>query len=141
MRSVGLATVTVGGGSAEACFWPSPQAASAKDAATIESATGLGSIGPVRQLEAPHTEENYLLREMGYALARKHGERLRSIALLIGFVSSTMLLIVGLAFGNPEAMVVFPLAAIAALLGIYVERWLFFAQATHTVTLYYRRAA
>ena len=34
--------------------------------ATIESATGLGTIGSVRALEAPHTEENYLLREMGY---------------------------------------------------------------------------
>jgi DMSO reductase anchor subunit len=32
-----------------------------------------------------------------------------------------------------------PLAVVAAMLGIYVERWLFFAQATHTVTLYYGR--
>jgi sulfite dehydrogenase (quinone) subunit SoeC len=109
--------------------------------ATIESATGLGMIGPVRQLEAPHTEENYLLREMGYALAREHGERLRVIALLVGFVAPAVLLIVGVALGNPTAMELFPLAAIAALLGIYVERWLFFAQATHTVTLYYGRAA
>jgi DMSO reductase anchor subunit len=113
----------------------------ASPAATIESATGLGTIGPVRALEAPHTEENYLLSEMGYAIARKHGERLRSIALAIGFVVPAILLIIGLALGNPGADVLFPLAAVAALLGIYVERWLFFAQATHTVTLYYGRAA
>jgi sulfite dehydrogenase (quinone) subunit SoeC len=105
--------------------------------ATIESATGLGFIGKVRELEAPHTEENFLLREMGYAVARKHGERLRGIALAIGFAVPAILLIIGLVAGNPIAMVLFPLAAIAALLGIYIERWLFFAQATHTVTLYY----
>ena len=28
-----------------------------------------------------------------------------------------------------------------ALLGLIAERWLFFAEATHTVTLYYGRAA
>jgi len=109
--------------------------------ATIESATGLGTIGPVRELEAPHTEENYLLREMGYAIARKHGHRLRGIALAVGFVLPAILLILGMALGNPGALMLFPFAAVAALLGVYVERWLFFAQATHTVTLYYGRAA
>jgi len=109
--------------------------------AAIESATGLGTIGRVRELEAPHTEENYLLREMGYTIARKHSERLRGAALAIGFVLPAILLIAGLALGNPGALALFPLAAVAALLGIYIERWLFFAQATHTVTLYYGRAA
>jgi DMSO reductase anchor subunit len=31
-----------------------------------------------------------------------------------------------------------PLAAAAALGGMLVERWLFFAEATHTVAAYYR---
>jgi DMSO reductase anchor subunit len=138
--AAGLAIIfCIGAAAAKLGYWRAIDHAPA--AATIESATGLGMIGPVRQLEAPHTEENYLLREMGYALARKHGERLRTIALLVGFATSAVLLIVGLAIGNPAAMALFPLAAIAALLGIYVERWLFFAQATHTVTLYYGRAA
>jgi sulfite dehydrogenase (quinone) subunit SoeC len=119
-------------------YWRSIDHAS--PVATIESATGLGTIGPVRQLEAPHTEENYLLREMGYAVARKHAEQLRRVALMLGFVMPAILLIVGLGLGDPVAMALFPLAAIAALIGIYVERWLFFAQATHTVTLYYDRA-
>ena len=30
-----------------------------------------------------------------------------------------------------------PLAALSVLLGAFVERWLFFAQARHLVTLYY----
>jgi DMSO reductase anchor subunit len=33
------------------------------------------------------------------------------------------------------------LAAISALAGVAVERWLFFAEAKHAVTLYYGRAA
>jgi DMSO reductase anchor subunit len=109
--------------------------------ATIESATGLGAIGPVRELEAPHTEENYLLRDMGYRIGRKHGERLRGIALGLGFIVPAILLIAGTILGNPAAMILFPVAAAVLLLGVYIERWLFFAEATHTVTLYYGRTA
>lgn len=109
--------------------------------ATIESATGLGGIGPVRSLEAPHTEENYLLREMGYAIARKHAVRLRQIALVLGFGVPVLLLLVGIAAGVTMDRVLLPIAAVLGLLGVYVERLLFFAQATHTVTLYYGRRA
>jgi sulfite dehydrogenase (quinone) subunit SoeC len=107
--------------------------------ATIESATGLGALGTVRMLEAPHTEENYLLREMGYAIARKHASRLRTIALSVGFIFPAVLLLTGIALGAPADRVLSPLAALAAVLGVYIERWLFFAEATHTVTLYYGR--
>ena len=108
----------------------------APPAATIESATGLGAIGKVRPLEAPHTEENYLLREMGYEIGRKHAAKLRLIALAIGFVVPVLFLAIGLAVAG---MVCAAIAALAALIGIYIERWLFFAEATHTVTLYYDR--
>ncbi|MBV9734516.1 MAG: dimethyl sulfoxide reductase anchor subunit [Acidisphaera sp.] len=106
---------------------------------TPESATGLGPIGRVRSLEWPHTEENYLLREMGFRIARKHAARLRAIALLATFALPLLLGIIGVVL--PEAMppgVV--LAAFCALAGLFIERWLFFAEATHTVTLYYGRA-
>ena len=53
---------------------------------TAESATGLGDLGRVRLLEAPHSESNYLMQEMGYRIARKHADKLRRIALLAGFV-------------------------------------------------------
>jgi sulfite dehydrogenase (quinone) subunit SoeC len=112
---------------------------SAPAVATIESATGLGSIGAVRSLEAPHTEENYLLREMGYVVARRHSARLRWIALAVGFGFPVVLLVIGLALGGAADIILAPVAALAALLGVYIERWLFFAEATHTVTLYYGR--
>jgi DMSO reductase anchor subunit len=107
--------------------------------ATMETATGLGGLGTVRSLEAPHTEENYLLREMGFAIGRKHAVRLRQVALALGFVVPALLLLAGLALGAPVSMIAMPVAAVLALLGLYAERWLFFAQATHTVTLYYGR--
>jgi DMSO reductase anchor subunit len=109
--------------------------------ATIESATGLGSIGKVRALEAPHTEENYLLREMGYAIARKHATKLRAIALVVGFIAPVILLLAGIFLGDVPNEVLAAVAALASLLGIYLERWLFFAEATHTVMLYYGRTA
>jgi sulfite dehydrogenase (quinone) subunit SoeC len=107
--------------------------------ATIETATGLGSLGKVRMLESPHTEENYLLREMGFVIARKHASRLRTIALAVGFIAPVVLLLVACVLAGPAGAVLLALAAVAAVLGVYVERWLFFAEATHTVTLYYGR--
>ena len=99
-------------------------------ARTPADATGLAKLGTVRSLDPPHTQENYLLREMGYRIARKHAARLRVIAVLLGFIAPIVLL--------PFLP---PIAAIAALLGLLVERWLFFAEATHTITLFYGRTA
>src|SRR5215510_11270572 len=44
---------------------------------TVEAATGIGHLGKVRPLEPPHTEPNYIMREMGYRVARKHAKALR----------------------------------------------------------------
>jgi DMSO reductase anchor subunit len=110
----------------------------ARPSSSIASATGLGHLGPVRSFEAPHTDENYLLREMGFRIARRHAARLRRIALLAGF-ALPVLLMLGLTAGFPAAPVAVAAAA-SAMLGLLVERWLFFAEATHTVTLFYGRA-
>jgi sulfite dehydrogenase (quinone) subunit SoeC len=127
----------VSGGLLKLAYWR--QIDAAPPVATIESATGLGALGRVRMLESPHTEENYLLREMGYVVARKHASRLRTIALAAGFVAPVVLLVIGSVLAGRAGQILLVLAALAAVLGVYVERWLFFAQATHTVTLYYGR--
>ncbi|MGH8122032.1 MAG: dimethyl sulfoxide reductase anchor subunit family protein [Rudaea sp.] len=108
--------------------------------ATIESATGLGRFGDVRSAEPPHTEENYLIREMGFVLARKHAQRLRAIALtLLGPLPTLFALVyIVLALQVPAiALVCAILAALSASAGCFVERWLFFAEAKHVVMLYY----
>ena len=43
-------------------------------------ATGLARFGDVRVLEEPHTQANFVMREMGYRIARKHAETLRLVA-------------------------------------------------------------
>ncbi len=107
---------------------------------TAETATGLGRFGAVRLLEAPHTEENFLLREMGFRIARKHRVGLRRIAL--GLAAAAIVLFASAAlFGGLAANVLAVAAAIPTLLGTVIGRWLFFAEATHTVVLYYGRAA
>jgi len=104
---------------------------------TVASATSLGSRGRVRMLEAPHTEENYLLKEMGFSIARKHRRRLRRIARLAGFVVPAVGSLLGLVLGGVVGEVVAGLALASAALGLLAERWLFFAEAKHTVILYY----
>jgi DMSO reductase anchor subunit len=103
---------------------------------SIESATGLGRGGPVRLFEAPHTSENYLLKEMGFRLARKHARRLRRIVLVTGFLAPFLLTATTFLW-HATAPAGAILAALLGTAGALVERWLFFAEATHTVTLYY----
>lgn len=104
---------------------------------TVASATLLGSRGKVRMLEPPHTEDNYLLKEMGFRLARKHRARLRRIARVAAFALPVLLSLLALLFGGVIGGVAAGLAVASAALGLVVERWLFFAEAKHTVTLYY----
>ena len=101
---------------------------------TIATATGLGRRGRVRMLEPPNTEENYLLKEMGFRIGRKHRARLRLVARLAAFVLPLVLTLFALLAGS---IVAAALAVLSAALGLIVERWLFFAEAKHTVTLYY----
>ncbi len=115
-------------------YWQAIDAA--PPVSTIETATGLGRIGTTRPLDPPHTEQNYLLREMGFRLARKHRDRLRPLA-LAGFGLAAILALLALAIGGAASIPLLVLAAILALGGLLVERWLMFAEATHTVTLYY----
>lgn len=100
-----------------------------------ETATGLGFIGKVRLLERPHTGENYLTKEMVHRIGRKHARTLRLLALLMGgAVPILVLAIVGLS-GAPSLFNL--LAAVSMIIGLLAERWLFFAEAEHAVSLYY----
>jgi DMSO reductase anchor subunit len=106
---------------------------------TAAAATGLEAYGEVRLLDAPHTESNYLLHEMGYRVARRHSRRLRRIVRGVGFILplTATSLQWALPLPSPVRTSLAVLAATAALLGIFVERWLFFAEAKHTIMLYY----
>jgi DMSO reductase anchor subunit len=106
---------------------------------TLATATGLGRFGAVRLLEQPHTEENFLMQEMGFVVARKHARRLRAIAQTTLFVVPLAATIAA-AFVATGLAVVLALVAVASLaVGLLTERWLFFAEAKHDCMVYYGR--
>jgi sulfite dehydrogenase (quinone) subunit SoeC len=117
-------------------YWRFIDTASAPS--NVASATGLGRRGPVRMLEPPNTEENYLLKEMGFRVARKHRLRLRLVVRIAGFAIPLLATLVALLGVLPLLAAL--LAVLSAALGLVVERWLFFAEAKHTVMLYYGAA-
>lgn len=105
--------------------------------ATLASAIGLPKGTVVKPLDAPHFTENYVLREMGFTIARRHAMKLRRISLVVGFAAPLLLSLLA-------SFSLLPLAATAAALvcaalGLFTERWLFFAEATHVSALYYGR--
>lgn len=110
------------------------------DAAGLPATRGDAVGLPGRKVgvfERPHTEDNYLTREMAFVVARKHATRLRWLAvMLFGVVPVVCMATVWWPGhgGTPAWLMV---AALSALAGAFVERWLFFAQARHMVTLYY----
>jgi DMSO reductase anchor subunit len=117
-------------------YWRRIDAPAPPGSPTVESATGLGRIGTTRPLDPPHTEQNWLLREMGFRVARKHRLRLRRLT-LAGFAASTLLTAFALLLPGGIAAAPLLLGALLALAAMLAERWLMFAEATHTVTLYY----
>lgn len=103
--------------------------------ATRGDAVGLPAR-TVTDFERPHTESNYLTREMAFVVARRHARVLRWLALaLFALLPLAGLLLAW--WAPPAAAGALAVAALSALLGAFVERWLFFAQARHLVTLYY----
>lgn len=120
-------------------FWR--QADNAPPERDTARAIGLDELGTARLLDPPHTEENYLLREMGFQIARRHAARLRRLAVLCGAALPAALLLLSLPFQGWISAATGLLAAALGSLGIVLERWLFFAEARHSVTLYYGGAA
>ncbi|WP_300614608.1 DmsC/YnfH family molybdoenzyme membrane anchor subunit [Dokdonella sp.] len=126
---------------AVACAWLKHRywrSIDAQSSTTTGHAIGLESLGTVRPLEAPHTEENYLTHEMGFVLARKHSTKLRRIALAAAFLIPALLAALTLVLPRVHPLTVW-LALASGIVGLFVERWLFFAEAKHAVTAFYGR--
>jgi len=87
--------------------------------------------------ERPHTEANYLTKEMGFVVARKHSAVLRRAAVVLFALLPVVFLLPAWLLAHADPAPWYLLAALCALAGAFVERWLFFAEAKHLVTLYY----
>jgi len=105
---------------------------------SLVAALGLADYRSARLFERPHTQENYLEREMGFRVARKHAEKLRRLALLLGLaVPGAVILIAGFLPSGALRPLLLVIATAALAAAVLVERWLFFSEAKHTQSLYY----
>ena len=116
---------------AKAAYWKTTDRAPIP---TTGHATGLQHLGRVRPWEGPSSEETYLTREMVFVLARKHSARLRKIAVTMFAALPVIGIAVALPYG---AAWMAPVLAMLCLAGLFVERWLFFAEARHTVASFF----
>ncbi len=98
------------------------------------TALGLKSQLQVNLLESPHDASNFLLKEMGYKVARKHSKKLRKIALLFAFILPLLIIFLSIALNFYHITI---LAFLFMIMGVFMERWLFFAEAKHSVMNYY----
>ena len=107
-------------------------------AITRESATGLGKFGKVKPLEPPHTNPNYLQKEMVFRVARDHAGRLRWLVQVLTFAIPAIAAVLMIAYdSNALGLLLSFVTLMFAGTGVLFERWLFFAEAEHTVSLYY----
>jgi DMSO reductase anchor subunit len=111
-----------------------------KSALTIEQAIGVPqgvrppgvSVAQARLFDAGHTQRTFLTDEFVFRIARQHARALRGAALALGFAIPLLWLATG-----PRHWAAALSVAVLALLGLLAERWLFFADARHTVRLYH----
>jgi sulfite dehydrogenase (quinone) subunit SoeC len=118
--------------------------AGARDAPTLERAIGVPeyanegvrppgmTVARARLFDVGHSHGTFLTDEFGFVLARRNALALRIAALTAGFGVPA----VWIASGAANAAVAW-LAAMVCLAGLLAERWLFFAEAQHTVRLYH----
>ena len=133
-----LIVVNAGGWIILRLYWRRVDAANG--APTTARAIGLDAA-QARPLDPPHTEQNYLQREMGFRIARKHAGKLRRVSEGIGFAIPIVLVLATLVLPSVVDTVALVVAALAAMFGALVQRWLFFAEAKHMVMAYYDRDA
>ncbi len=111
-----------------------------KSALTIEQAIGVPqgvrppgvSVAQARLFDAGHTQRTFLTDEFVFRIARQHAQALRGAALALGFAIPLLWLATG-----PRHWAAALSVAVLALVGLLAERWLFFADARHTVRLYH----
>lgn len=109
---------------------------------TLEEAIGVPQgVGPpgrggsrmrARLFDAGHSRGTFLTQEFGYTLTPAQRTSLRLVAWVAGFAVPALWLATGLDEAPAAA-----LAFGACLIGFGAERWLFFAEARHTVRLYH----
>lgn len=90
-----------------------------------------------RLLDVGHSRATFLTDEFGFVVARRHAGLLRAVALVLAFGLPLGFLVWGHSYGYWQTTLAI---ALCGMIGLLVERWLFFAEARHTVRLYHGEA-
>ena len=99
---------------------------------TINTATGF-TRARVRLLDIGHTHDTFLTREFGFGVGTAQRFWLKAVFFLFAVAVPAVMLVQGQALSLDSALG----AAVSAMLGLGVERWLFFAEASHVVNLFH----
>ena len=90
------------------------------------------TVAQARLLDVGHSHRTFLTDEFGFSLARRHATLWRVVAIALGFGLPAMWVVAPA--GNGGLMFA---AGLFCIMGLLAERWLFFAEARHTVRLYH----
>jgi sulfite dehydrogenase (quinone) subunit SoeC len=131
--AIGLAALA-----AKLAYWRT--VGDAADALTLERAIGVRegvrppgtTVAHARLFDAGHSHGTFLTNEFGFKLARTHATALRAGAVLLVFGVPALALVAGWHNAGTAGAV-----ATLCIAGLFAERWLFFAEARHTVRLYH----
>ncbi len=99
---------------------------------TINTATGF-TRARVRLLDTGHTHDTFLTREFGFRVGSAQRFWLKAAFFLFAVAVPAAMLTQGQALSLGAGLG----AAVSAILGMGVERWLFFAEARHVVNLFH----
>ena len=113
-------------------FWYNADQSFIYKETSVGTALGYSKNEDIRSFDVAHTSRNYLLNEMVYKVARKHAIKIRYISFFSAFVLPMSFILV-----FPGNFSVSVLVIGIHLVGIYFSRWLFFAEAKHSVSFYY----
>jgi len=100
---------------------------------TINTAIGFTKAS-VRLLDVGHSGDTFHTREFGFQVDRARIMWLRVAVIALAFALPLLILFGALDGGALPLLLV---AAVSGYVGVFVERWLFFAEARHVVNLYH----
>ena len=103
------------------------------DGATINTATGF-SQAQVRLLDAGHNADTFLTNEFVYDAGALKLVRLRRIMAVLVFILPVLMIALATYMSFSYTIHV---GLISLFAGLFIERWLFFAEARHVVRLYH----
>ena len=105
----------------------------------ISTATGLGTKHTTNFFEGPHTGKNFLTSEMINKIKKSKSSLLRIIFCIFTYITPAYFLIQlpYLILSDYVISINLIVITILAIIGMLIERYLFFIEAKHTVSLYY----